>query len=57
MIRFKLNGSGYRIHDRDKFTRSEIKAIVMHFTADDMLLELLNVRYKEMKEKAKEILS
>ncbi|MEY2195153.1 hypothetical protein AB7942_20780 [Neobacillus sp. BF23-41] len=57
MIRFKLNGSGYRIHDRGKFTRREIKAIVMHFTADDMLLELLNVRYKEMKEKAKEILS
>jgi hypothetical protein len=57
MIRIKLNGRGYKIHDRGKFTRREIKAIVMHFTADDMILELLNERYKEMKEKAKEILS
>jgi len=57
MIRFKLNGRGYKIHDRGNFTRREIQAIVMHFTSDDTLLELLNERYKEMKEKVKEILS
>nr|WP_263326285.1 hypothetical protein [Neobacillus sp. Marseille-Q6967] len=57
MIRFKLNGRGYKIHDHGKFNRREIKAIIMHFTADDTILKLLNERYKEMKEKAKEILS
>ncbi len=57
MIRFKLNGRGYKIHDRGKFTRREIQAIVMHFTADDTILKSLNERFKEMKEKAKEILS
>src|SRR4051794_30632788 len=57
MIRYKLNGRGYKIHDRGNFTRREIQAIVMHFTSDDTLLELLNERFKEMKEKAKEILS
>jgi hypothetical protein len=57
MIRYKLNGRGYKIHDHGKFTRREIKAIVMHFTADPTILELFNERFKEMKEKAKEILS
>lgn len=57
MVRFKLNGRGYKIHDRGKFTKREIDAIVMHFTADDMILEQLNERYKEMKEMVKEILS
>jgi hypothetical protein len=57
MIRYKLNGRGYKIHDHGKFTRREIKAIVMHFTADTSILELLNERFKEMKEKAKEILN
>lgn len=57
MVRFKLNGRGYKIHDQGKFTRREIKAILMHFTADDTNLKLFNERYKEMKEKAKEILS
>ncbi|MEH7119143.1 hypothetical protein V7128_17255 [Neobacillus vireti] len=57
MVRFKLDGSGYKIHDRGPFTKRAIKAIVMHFTAEDEILELLNERYKEMKEKVKEILS
>jgi hypothetical protein len=57
MIRFKLNGRGYKIHEHGKFSRREIKAIVMHFTADDTIPQLLNERFKEMKEKAKEILS
>lgn len=56
MIRYKLNGRGYKIHENGKFTRREIQAIVMHFTADPTMLKLLNERYKEMKEKAKEIL-
>jgi len=59
MVRFKLNGRGYKIHDYGRFTKREIQAIVMHFTADTdpMILELLNERYKEMKEKVKDILS
>jgi hypothetical protein len=57
MIRFKLNGRGYKIHDHGKFSRREIKAIVMHFTADDTIPQFLNERFKEMKEKAKDILS
>lgn len=55
MIRFKLNGKGYKIHDKGKFSRREIQAIVMHFTADDTIPKLLNERYKEVREKAKEI--
>lgn len=57
VIRFKLNGRGYKIHDHGKFNKRDIQAIVMHFTADGMILKLLNERFKEMKEKAKEILS
>ncbi|ETI66647.1 hypothetical protein [Neobacillus vireti] len=57
MIRLKLNGRGYKIHDRGRFSKREIQAIVMYFTADGTFLELLNERYNEMKEKAKEILS
>jgi hypothetical protein len=56
-IRYKLNGRGYKIHDHGRFTRREIKAIVMHFSADTTILELLNERFKQMKEKANEILS
>lgn len=57
MIRYKINGRGYKIHDHGRFTRREIKAVVMHFTADTTILELLNERFKQMKEKANEILS
>ncbi|MDR7238440.1 hypothetical protein J2Y02_003068 [Neobacillus drentensis] len=57
MVRYKLNGRGYKIHDHGKFSRREIKAIVMHFTADNTTLELLNERFKQMKEKVNEILS
>lgn len=57
MIRYKLNGRGFKIHEHGRFTRREIQAIVMHFTADTMIVKLLNERYNEMKEKAKEILS
>jgi hypothetical protein len=57
IIRIKLNGRGYKIHDHGRFTRREIKAIVKHFTADAKFVKLLNERYKEMKEKATEILS
>jgi hypothetical protein len=57
MIGLKLNGRGYKIHDYGKFNKREIKSIVMHFTSDDTILKLLNERFKEMKEKAKEILS
>jgi hypothetical protein len=57
MIRHKLNGRGYKIHDQGKFNRREVQAIVLHFTADDTTLKLLNERYKEMKEKAKKMLS
>jgi hypothetical protein len=56
VIRFKLNGRGYKIHDHGKFNRREIQAIVLHFTTDDTILKLLNERFKEMKEKAKEII-
>lgn len=56
-ICFKLNGRGYKIYDQGKFHKREIKSIVMHFTADGSILKLLNERYKEMKEKAQEILS
>lgn len=56
IIRFKLNGRGYRIHDQGKFNRHEMESIVRHFTPDDTILKLLNERYKEMKEKAKEFL-
>ncbi|WP_066072526.1 hypothetical protein [Neobacillus soli] len=57
IIRYKLNGRGYTILERNGFTKREIQAIVMHFTPDDTILKLLNERYEEMKEKAKEILS
>jgi hypothetical protein len=56
-IRFKLNGRGYKLHDQGRFSRREIQDIVRHFTADDSILKLSNERYKEMKEKAKEMLS
>ena len=56
-IRFKLNGRGYKIHDKGIFSKREIDAIVMRFTAEESILKLSNERYKEMKEKAKEILS
>lgn len=56
MVRFKLNGRGYKIHEHGKFTRREIKAIVLHFTADGTIPMLLNERYKEMKRKAIEML-
>lgn len=57
MIRLKLNGRGYKIHDRGIFSKREIQAIIMYFTADGTFLELFNERYNEMKEKAKEILN
>lgn len=57
LIRYKLNGRGYKIHDQGKFHRREIQSIFMHFTADGTVQKLLNERYQEMKEKAKEILS
>lgn len=56
MIRQKLNGKGYKIHDVGKFNKREIKAIVMKFTADDTLTKHLNERFQEMKEKVKEML-
>lgn len=57
MIRFKLNGRGYKIHERGRFNKREIQGIVMHFTSDGTILERLNERYKEMKEEVKKILS
>ena len=56
MIRFKLNGRGYKIHERGKFNKRKIQTIVMHFTADGTILNLLNERFNKMKEKAKEII-
>jgi hypothetical protein len=56
MVRFKLNGRGFKIHEHGNFTRREIKAIVMHFTADGTITSLLNERHKEMKVKAIEML-
>ncbi|MCM3570245.1 hypothetical protein [Neobacillus mesonae] len=56
MVSYKLNGRGYKIHDYGSFSKREIQAIMMHFTIDDTIVNLLNERYKEMKEKAKEIL-
>ena len=55
MVRYKLNGRGFKIHERGKFNKREIQSIVMHFTADDTILKLLNNRFNEMKEKAQEI--
>lgn len=57
MVRYKLNGRGYKIHEYGQFIKREIKAIVMHFTSDDMIVKLLNERFNEMKEKVKDILS
>ena len=57
MVRFKLNGRGYKIHDQGKFNRHELQAIVRHFTPDNTILNLLNERYKKMKERAIEILN
>ncbi len=57
MIRYKLNGRGYKIHAQGKFNRHELRTIVRHFTTDDMILQPLNERFKEMKEKAKEMFS
>lgn len=56
MVRYKLNGRGFKIHERGKFNKREIQSIVMHFTADDTVLKLLNNRFNEMKEKAQEII-
>ncbi|MDQ1147378.1 hypothetical protein QE429_004205 [Bacillus sp. SORGH_AS 510] len=56
MVRYKLNGRGFKIHERGKFNKREIQSIVMHFTADDTILKLLNNRFNEMKEKAQEII-
>lgn len=55
MIRYKLNGRGYKIHDQRNFNRHELRSIVRDFTSDGMILILLNERFKEMKEKATEI--
>jgi hypothetical protein len=57
MLRCKLNGRGYKIHDQGKFHRGEIKAIMMHFKADCNVQTLLTERFKEMREKVDEILS
>ncbi|WP_053362491.1 hypothetical protein [Bacillus sp. FJAT-27251] len=57
MVRFKLNGRPFKIHDQGKFHRSEIKSIMMHFNADNKIQELLNDRFKEMREKVNQILS
>ncbi|MEO2078158.1 MAG: hypothetical protein ABGX20_22740 [Bacillus sp. (in: firmicutes)] len=56
MVRYKLKGRGFKIHERGKFNKREIQSIVMHFTADDTILKLLNNRFNEMKEKAQEII-
>lgn len=56
MIRYKLNGRGYKIHDKGKFSRREIQAFVRKFLADDSMLKLFNSRYNEMKEKAIELI-
>lgn len=56
MIRYKLNGRGYKIHEQGKFNRHELKSIVRHFTTDGTILKQINERFKEMKEIAKEIL-
>lgn len=56
MVRYKLNGRGFKIHERGKFNKREIQSIVMHFTTDDTILKLLNNRFNEMKEKAQEII-
>jgi hypothetical protein len=57
MVRMKLNGRGFKIHDYGSFTKREIQAILMHFNANSMILKQLNDRHKEMREKALEILS
>ncbi|NMD72761.1 hypothetical protein HHO41_21275 [Bacillus sp. DNRA2] len=57
MIRYKLNGRGYKIHDQGNFNRHELRSIVRHFTSDGMILKPLNERFNEMKEKAKVIFS
>jgi hypothetical protein len=56
MIRYKLNGRGYKVHEQGKFNRHELQNIVRHFTANHTIQEALNGRYKVMKEKVKEIL-
>jgi hypothetical protein len=57
MVMFKLNGRGFKIHEQGKFHRSEIKAIMMHFNVDHNIQNILNERFKEMRDKASEILS
>jgi hypothetical protein len=56
MIRYKLNGRGYKIHEQGIFNRHDIQNIVRQFTADQTITDSLNERYKVMKEKVKEIL-
>jgi hypothetical protein len=56
MIRYKLNGRGYKVHEQGMFNRRDIQNIVRHFTADNTIPVVLNERYKVMKEKVKEIL-
>ncbi|WP_042461319.1 hypothetical protein [Neobacillus dielmonensis] len=56
MIGVKLNGRGFRIHEQGGFHKREIQSIYLHFTADTSNLNLLNDRFAEMREKAKEML-
>lgn len=53
MIRLKLSGRGYKIHDQGKFHRSEMKDIIRHLNADSKILKQLNDRFMEMREKVK----
>jgi hypothetical protein len=56
MIKYKLNGRGYKIYEQGMFNRHDIQNIMRQFTADHTMPVLLNERYKVMKEKVKEVL-
>jgi hypothetical protein len=56
MIKFRLNGRGYKIYEQGKFNRLDIQNVVRQFTADHTMTDVLNERYTVMKEKVKEIL-
>lgn len=56
MIMVKLNGRSYKIYDQGKFHRSEIKSIMLHFNAKHDTPNLLNERFKEMREETTALL-
>jgi hypothetical protein len=56
MVKYKLNGRGYKIYEQGTFNRLDIQNILRQFTADQRITVQLNERYRIMKKKVQEIL-